>query len=383
MSFRLSKLDLYVLRQIVIAALVITLSLSFIIWITQSLKLVDFIVNRGIPVSTFLYLVVLTLPNLLPVILPLTTFAAILFVFYRLSTDSELVVMHSGGVSAGQISRSPLLMAIAVTAATYILTLYLTPLSYSEFKNLQFRLRNDYSMTLLEEGVFTQISKGITVFIRERHSDGSLGGILVHDNRNPDKPMTILADRGTVSMQQGSPVIAVTRGSRQIVDKRNNNVTMLYFDSYTLNLNQIMQQENDRRAADPREMSLMELFYPPPDLNNRAQIRYSALAHQRLISPLSIICFAFIALASFRNCTTRRNSLGLRLISTIGIVLVLQAAMLTLYNALGVFDGAARSALLILSYGLPVGICGFCAYLLQMSGGKSRGDEPVEMDAVA
>ncbi len=354
------------MRQIAVAASVITLSLTFIVWITQSLKLVDFIVNRGIPVSTFIYLALLTLPGLLPVILPLTVFAAVLFIFYRLNSDSELVVMHSGGLSAWRISRSPLIFAMIITVFTYALTLYLTPQSYTAFKNLQFRLRNDYSLTLLEEGVFTQVSKGITVFIRERKSDGSLHGIVVHDNRNSNQPVTVLAESGFLSLQKGDPVISVTKGSRQVLNKKSNTVSMLYFDSYTLNLNQIMNTESADRAADAKEMGMADLLFPAPGTEPRTKMRYQAIAHQRLTSPLSILVFCLIALAAFRQCMPRRQGSTLRLGATIGLVVGLQGLFLVLYNMLGSYSGGIFYLLLALNYLLPLGIIFYCLYLLQL-----------------
>lgn len=364
MRLSFNRIDLYLLRQVAIAALVITASLTFIVWITQSLKLVDFIVNRGIPISTFVYLAILTLPGLLPVILPLTSFAAILFVFYRLNSDSELVVMHGSGLSPAQISRASIVFSLFMVAATYVLTLYLTPLTYTAFKNLQFQLRNDYSLTLLEEGVFTQLGKGITVFIRERGNDGSLNGILVHDNRDPSRPVTILAEKGTLSLQNGNPIISVTQGSRQALDQKTRNVSMLYFDAYTLNLSQILPQQT-ARSEDPKEMSLFELLDPDPTLDARVQLRYRSLAHQRLIGPLSILSFAFIALATFRQSASRRQSVGRRLGTAIALVLALQAVLLTMFNALGAYGGAMHYGLLVLCYALPLSVVMYCAHLLR------------------
>ncbi len=365
MPMKLNRIDCYLLRQVAIAAGVITLSLTFIVWITQSLKLVDFIVNRGIPASTFIYLAFLTLPGLLPVILPLTVFAAVLFVFYRMNADSELVIMHSGGFSSSQIGKSSLIFAMAATLFTYSLTLHFAPMSYKAFKNLQFTLRNDYSLTLLEEGVFTQVSKGITVFIRERKNDGSLHGILVHDNRNIYQPITILAESGYLTLDQGSPVISVTKGSRQVVNTKTNSLSMLYFDSYTLNLNQLMNSEAATRTADAKEMSTADLLNPPPQLDERTQLRYQSIAHQRIISPLSILAFTLIALVAFRNCLTRRQGAATRLLITIGVVIGLQGLFLVLYNAMGIYSGHKHTAIVAINYLLPVLTIGYCMLLLR------------------
>src|SRR3546814_12837523 len=53
----------YILAQLVTATIFVTLALTFAIWLTQSLRLIDYIVNRGLPASTFLTFVGLLLPS--------------------------------------------------------------------------------------------------------------------------------------------------------------------------------------------------------------------------------------------------------------------------------------------------------------------------------
>src|SRR3546814_6353737 len=82
----------YILGQLAMATVFVTVALTFAIWLTQSLRLIDYIVNRGLPASTFLTFVGLLLPSFLGVVLPVATFVAILFVYHKLAMDSELVV---------------------------------------------------------------------------------------------------------------------------------------------------------------------------------------------------------------------------------------------------------------------------------------------------
>ena len=53
----------YVFNQLLAAALFITLGLTLAIWLSQSLRWISYIVNRGLPASTFLYLIGLLLPS--------------------------------------------------------------------------------------------------------------------------------------------------------------------------------------------------------------------------------------------------------------------------------------------------------------------------------
>ncbi len=71
----------YVFRQVGTVMFFITLCLTLAIWLTQSLRFVDLIVNRGLPVVEFLYLSMLLLPRFLVVVLPVALFASVLFTY--------------------------------------------------------------------------------------------------------------------------------------------------------------------------------------------------------------------------------------------------------------------------------------------------------------
>src|SRR5438874_13534400 len=97
--FRLSSLDRYILRQCLSVTLFVTAALSAAVWLAQSLRLVDLIVNRGLAAEVFLYLAMLILPRFIDIVLPIGAFIAVLFVFNKLTSGIELVVMRASGLS--------------------------------------------------------------------------------------------------------------------------------------------------------------------------------------------------------------------------------------------------------------------------------------------
>ena len=60
----------YILRQLFEATVFITIVLACTIWLTQSLRFVELIINRGLSLGAFLYLTSLLLPSFLVIILP-------------------------------------------------------------------------------------------------------------------------------------------------------------------------------------------------------------------------------------------------------------------------------------------------------------------------
>ena len=104
-------LDRYILRQSLSIMVFVTAALSAAVWLAQSLRLVDLIVNRGLSAEVFLYLALLILPRFLDIVLPIGAFIAVLFVFNRLTSESELVVMRGAGMGPFALARPVFVLA--------------------------------------------------------------------------------------------------------------------------------------------------------------------------------------------------------------------------------------------------------------------------------
>ena len=66
----------YILNQLIIVTFFVTLGLTLAVWLTQALRFLDYIVNRGLPAATFFAFVGLLLPSFLGVVLPIAAFCA-------------------------------------------------------------------------------------------------------------------------------------------------------------------------------------------------------------------------------------------------------------------------------------------------------------------
>src|SRR5215475_8576801 len=192
----MKRLDRYILRQCFGVMIFVTAALSAAIWLAQSLRLIDLIVNRGLSFEIFLYLAALILPRFLDIVLPIGVFIAVLFTFNRLTSESELVVMRSAGLSQLALAKPVLLLAGIAFLSLMSLSAYFLPASNRAFKDLQFDIRNRFVSSLVQEGTFTTISDKITIYVRTRNEPGEVMGLLINDGRNPQKQVTIVAERG-------------------------------------------------------------------------------------------------------------------------------------------------------------------------------------------
>ncbi|HEX6978167.1 MAG TPA: LPS export ABC transporter permease LptF [Alphaproteobacteria bacterium] len=326
-------IDRYMLRQVGGVTVLVTLTLAVAVWLTQSLRFVELIVNRGLSLDSYLYLTLLLLPRFFYLILPIAVFTAVLFTYNKLIADGELVVLRSAGLAPLQLARPALVLAVIVVAIEYSLSLYFLPLSYREFKDMEFDARSDYSALLLREGSFNDIGEGITVYVRSREADGELRGILLHDTRERDGVITLMAERGRLAITDEGPRVILVNGNRQQVDRENGKLSILYFERYSVDLGG-MTRKQTQRWRDPSERYLHELFLPPEEqpADRMAVNRLHAEGHSRLTTPLLAFAFTLLSLAALLSGEFNRRGQSRRVLVAIAIAAVLQAATIALTN---------------------------------------------------
>ena len=357
---RPTQLDRYIFRQLLVALLATTGGLVALIWLTQSLRFVELVVNRGLSFGVFLRLTGLLIPNFIAVILPITTFVVVQFVYQRLAGDRELTVMRAAGLSQGALARPALGLAMLVVAACYMLNIWIVPVSYTAFREYQFEIRNRLAAFLLQEGVFTPISDDLTVYVRRRDPDGTLRGILVEDGRQRNSRATILAERGRLIDAGASPRLLLQSGSRQEIDKNNGRLDVLTFTETTLDLATSSGKSGDQRYRDSTEMSLAELLAPEiGGVSQRDIGKFRVEAHRRLTAPLTVASFALVALLSVLTGAFQRHGGIARPLAAVAAVVALLALGLAVTNL------AARQPALIPLVWLHATLPGLvCAWLL-------------------
>jgi lipopolysaccharide export system permease protein len=323
-------LDRYIFRQLALALIAVTGGLTALIWLTQSLRFVELVVNRGLSITVFLRLTSLLIPSFIAVILPITTYVVVQFIYQRLNGDRELTVIRSAGVSPFGMARPALALAVLVTVLGYILNLWAVPATLASFRQFQWDIRNRMAAFLLQEGVFTQISDKLTVYVRSRASDGTLHGILVQDDRDPNSRATILAESGRLAEGVNGPRAVLFNGSRQEIDHQTGRLNMLTFDQNEIDLGE-RAADAGVRPPDMSEVSTAQLL-DASLAHDRDRPKWVAEGHKRLSSPLSTLSFAFVALISVLLGAFRRHGGFVRPLVAVGVVVGLLALGLAINN---------------------------------------------------
>ncbi len=355
----LSGFSRYILIQALGPMLLATLALTGIIWLTQALRLLDVIIAQGQSAGTYFFLTLLSIPSVLTLVLPIALFIGILYALHRLYSDSELVVMFSAGISRWGVAGPLLLLTGIVSVAILTLNMYLAPAGLREVKRRLYEIRADFATALIREGAFNNPINGLTVYVRNRKLDGTIEGILVHDNRDPAEPVTYMAETGTLVISNTGPRMVMFNGNIQRASKTdgNDSLSLLYFDKYTYDLSEFGNGPADE-YYEGRERYLGDLLWPEPDDIYAANFKPKLLAeaHDRLASVFYAFMLTFIALASLISAEFNRRGYAFRLAAAATLALGARLVALVIYNGT-----VAVPEMAILMYLFPLSVCALAA----------------------
>ncbi|HEX2753006.1 MAG TPA: LPS export ABC transporter permease LptF [Alphaproteobacteria bacterium] len=325
----------YLFKNLFSVTAFIAITLTLVIWLTQSLKLLELVANSDAPPGLFIKLVLLTLPRFLEVILPLALVTAVLFIYNKFIMDNELIVLRACGFDQMALARPALILAGGLTVVLILLTTWISPASYNDMKQLRRTVKAQYSGFLLREGVFNTFNDDLTVYVRERDANGDLLGLMIHDRRERDKPpVTVTAKRGRIVMDGDTPNILVFEGLRQQMDTQSHVVSRLFFSRYMIEIKGL-ESDPVEKWRHPSERTFIELLHP--DMANKRDVEnldeFRTEAHERILTPLNAIGFTLISLAFVLLGPFNRRGLTRKIIAAVTIVVMLQALNMGAVNA--------------------------------------------------
>jgi lipopolysaccharide export system permease protein len=300
----------YILRTAATAFVTGLVVLTGVIWITQALRQIDLLTNKGQTILIFLAMTGLALPSLVAVIAPVALFAGILYTLNKLNGDSELVVMAAAGVSPARLLRPLALLSVAVFAAVAIVYVQLLPWSFAAIENLTSFVRADFISNFARPGAFSELVTGFVFHYRERTPDGALRGVFMQDRRDLAHPTTYIAEAGQTFDKDGSSYLQLSKGVL-LRPQSAGDTAMVTFDDYTIDLSQFAHAISGIKR--PRERSMAELLAPDrkdlADPSLAGHIRSELL--DRLASPLYALVAGFVAFAALGEARTTRQRRGL------------------------------------------------------------------------
>jgi lipopolysaccharide export system permease protein len=357
---RMGSINRYIFRATFSTFLIVLVTLTAVIWVTQALHDIDIMTSQGQTILVFIGITGLIIPLLVLVIAPIALLIAVAHVLHKMSTDSEIIVLNASGMSPWVLFRAFMLVAIVVALFVTVISAYFAPKGLRMLRDWLTQVQADVVSTVLKPGRFTTLEDGVTLYVRDRGRNGQLLGIFLDDRRNPKERLTVLSETGSLLDNKRGTFLVLQDGVLERHELGQRDPTMVSFSRYAFDLSQF--------AAGPqavtysiRERYLWQLLFPSP--TDKMYVEqpgaFRAELHDRLMAPIYPLAFVVIAFAYLGAPRTNRQSRGVSMAGAIGGV-----SLLRLIGFAATVFGASMPWMLVLPYAAATLAFGLGLYVI-------------------
>ncbi len=261
----MARFDRYMLSQLMVLFGFFSLVLVLVYWINRAVLLFDQLIADGQSAAVFLEFTALSLPGVIRLALPLSAFAASVYVTNRMTTESELVVVQATGYSVFRLARPVLYFGLIVAFLISILTHFLVPMSAARLAERQDDIAQNVTTRLLTEGQFIEPIDNVTFYIRDITPTGELQDIFLSDTRNPEDQVTYTATRAFLVRNDNATQLVMIDGLAQNLRGEDKRLFTTSFDDLAYNLSDLIDDTTSTRRRGS-QLWTWELLNPSPEI---------------------------------------------------------------------------------------------------------------------
>ena len=323
----MARFDRYMLSQLMVLFGFFSLVLVMVYWINRAVVLFDQLIANEQSASVFLEFTALSLPAVIKLALPLSAFAASIYVTNRMTSESEMVAVQATGYSSFRIARPVLYFGLIVMVLMSAQTHFLMPLSTARLDERRVEISQNMTARLLTEGKFIEPIDGVTFYIREISTEGELRDIFLSDNRNADSQVTYTADTAYLVKTDDAAQLVMINGLAQTLNTRTNRLFTTTFKDFAYNIGGFLQvtAREGRRAA---ELSTTELLRADAALQAETGESYGQLiarAHDRFAQSFMSVVAALLGFATLMVGGFSRFGVWRQIVAAIFLIIVIKA----------------------------------------------------------
>ncbi len=289
----------YIFREVLTPFLLGLGVFTFILLIARLLKLIELVVNRGLPPTQILRLLSYLLPAFLEVTVPMAMLLAILIAFGRLSADAEMVAMRSSGLSIYQLVPPVVLFVGIATLLTAGLSMYARPLGNRNLKQELWDIARTRATAGLRPQVFNDEFPGLVIYAEQIDSRSDrLVHVLISDERDPAQRNTVFAREGFMISDHRAQTVTL-RLLDGTIHTSGEGASDYHtdFESYDVNLDLREALAGQSPAgADPKELTLPQLRATIERQQAEAHAQPALLVelHRKFAIPFACIVFGLV-----------------------------------------------------------------------------------------
>jgi lipopolysaccharide export system permease protein len=322
---QIGLIDRYLARSIAVPLIGSLILAAMLLLLDKMLRLFQFVVDSGGPVSVVWRMLANLLPEYLSLGIPIGLMLGILLAFRKLALSSELDSMRGIGIGYGRLLRIPYAYAIPLALINLFIVGYLEPYTHYRYEGLRFDLKSGALGASIKVGEFNQLGKHLTVRIDRSEKKGTqLQGIFVQMDDPGGMSVAATAEHGRFLSTDDPDTILfrLTKGRLVQDSPKFPTPRTLAFELYDLPVKlPAIDQFRRRGGTVSDELYLHELWQVgyggrAPDLKHKLEAQ--AALNMRLVEVVMMLMLPLLAVALAVPPKRSTSSLGIFL----GILIV-------------------------------------------------------------
>lgn len=313
----MSLIDRYLAKGIFVPLMGTLILAAMLLVLDKMLRLFDFVVAAGGPVSVVWEMLANMLPEYFSLGIPIGLMLGILLAFRKLALSSELDALRGIGIGYGQMLKVPYLYAFALILLNLLIVAYVEPYARYNYEGLRFDLRSGALGASIKVGEFNKLGRRMTLRIEESQDEGTrLSGIFVAVEDTKGAKVSATAAEGQfLATDDPDTIIFRLKNGRMVQDDPNfATPRTLAFDAYDL---PISLPEMDRfrgRGNEMQELTLPEVFrlsYLGGAKDHETNLAARANLHFRMAEVIMMLMLPLLAIALAVPPKRSHSSLGI------------------------------------------------------------------------
>lgn len=310
-----TRIDRYLARLIFVPLLGTLCLAAMLLLLDRMLKLFDFVVSEGGPVTVVWQLLANLIPEYMGLAIPVGLTLGVLLAFRKLALSSELNSLRAVGLGYWRLLRVPYAYGFVLLLLNLWIVGFLQPKAQYNYQNLRFELSSGALGASIKVGEFTNFGRGMTLRIErsENHGTDLYGVFLRMVNRNGGS-ISAAADRGRFLATDDPNTILFRLRNGRLIQQMDKFAAprALQFTSYDLPINLPAIDQFRGRGKDEDELTLIEVARRGyGELRSQNAVAAQANTNYRLVEALMMLMLPLLAVALAVPPKRSTSSLGI------------------------------------------------------------------------
>ena len=278
-----NKLKNYFAKEILKSYFFVLATLSLLIWITQSARLLYLVTDTGLSINTYVNYIIFLIPKSISQLMVISLLISFFLSIMKFQNNKELEIYWLSGIGKMEIVFLVIKTSLLLTALALFFYIYLAPISSKKSRELIANTEFSLVNSLVKKNNFNSPLKGLTIFVNKNDNQGNLEKIYIFENNK-----TIISKTGRVLNIDEKNYLELSDG---VVHEKNaqNNITTIKFQKTLFDFTKYQSNIITHPKVQERNTSWLLNEY---EKEKKPSILYEI--HKRIFKPLLIPIIAIL-----------------------------------------------------------------------------------------